>query len=234
MNHFQCAYVLAVPAILGTFFLLAATSLQDEKPANAVSTLGPVNSACPFTDRPIEADSPTQAHNGYTIGFCCNGCQSRWQGLTEQDKDAILAKFVPQGSTDSTSTSGSAPNGLSIARDYLKGMEAGQLDGLDRLFLPDGRSSVLENASDEGSWERYRDHHLKPEMESATNFKFTVTDEKAERFGSAVLVRQIGRFTVQVEQEVRAYRAAVTYVIVEDTGELKIAHLHWSSRPEKN
>lgn len=234
MNHCQCAYVLAAPAILGTFFLLAATSLQDEKPANAVSTLGPVNSACPFTDRPIGADSPTQAHNGYTIGFCCNGCQSRWQGLTEENKDAILAKFVPQGSTDLTSTSGSAPDGLSIARDYLKGMEAGQLDGLDRLFLPDGRSSVLENASDEGSWERYRDHHLKPEMESATNFKFTVTDEKAERFGSAVLVRQIGRFTVQVEQEVRAYRAAVTYVIVEDTGELKIAHLHWSSRPGKN
>ena len=111
-------------------------------------------------------------------------------------------------------------------------MEQGKFETLDRLFLPEGRSSILENASDEGSWEHYRDHHLKPEMESATNFRFTVTDEQAEQYGSTVLVRQVGSFTVRISEEVRTYRAAVSYLIVEDAGELRIAHLHWSSRPD--
>ena len=101
------------------------------------------------------------------------------------------------------------------------------------VFLPDGRSSILENASDEGTWEHYRDHHLKPELGAASNFQFTVTDEKEERFGSASLVRQVGTFSIQVEGEARMYRMAVTYVIVSDAGEPKIAHLHWSSRPEE-
>ncbi len=123
--------------------------------------------------------------------------------------------------------------GLSIARAYLSGLNTGHLAALDRLFLPEGRSSILENASDEGSWEHYRDHHLKPEMENALNFKFTVTDEKSERFESTLLVRQVGKFTVQVGEEARAYRAAISYVIIEDAGELRIAHLHWSSRRQQ-
>ena len=94
-------------------------------------------------------------------------------------------------------------------------------------------SSLLENASDEGNWEQYRDHHLKPELAAAPNFRFTVTDEKEERFGSTSLVRQVGTFSIQVEGEARMYRMAVTYVIVSDAGEPKIAHLHWSSRPEQ-
>ncbi len=124
-------------------------------------------------------------------------------------------------------------DGISVTRAYLGGMEQGRLDSLDLLFLSEGRSSILENASDEGSWEHYRDHHLRPEMARASDFKFTVTNEKAELFDSTILVRQVGRFTVQVGEEVRAYRVAVSYVIVEDAGELKIAHLHWSSRPQK-
>ena len=143
---------------------------------------------------------------------------------------AVLAKYaLPHHVLDAQRTG----DGLSIARAYLTGMEYGQLDALDRLFLPEGRSSILENASDEGSWEHYRDHHLKPEMQSATDFKFAVSDEKLERFGATVLVRQVGTFTVRIGEELRAYRAAVSYVMIEDAGMLRIAHLHWSSRPQR-
>lgn len=124
-------------------------------------------------------------------------------------------------------------DGRAIAQAYIAGMESGDLDKLTALFLPDDRSSILENASDEGSWEHYRDHHLKPEMEAAKNFKFTVAKESEERFGAAILVRQIGSFTIEVKDEMRKYRAAVSYIIVTEDNQPRIAHLHWSSRPDQ-
>ena len=127
----------------------------------------------------------------------------------------------------------SGRSGGDIARAYIAGMESGDLDALTALFLSDGRSSILENASDEGSWEHYRDHHLKPEMEAAKNFRFTVEKESEERFGEAILVRQTGSFTVEVEGEMRKYRVAVSYIIATEDGESRIAHLHWSSRPDR-
>ncbi len=126
-----------------------------------------------------------------------------------------------------------APVGKAIARAYIAGMEAGDLEKLNALFLDENRSSILENASDEGSWEHYRDHHLKPEMQAAQNFRFKIAKESEERFDTTTLVRQTGSFTVEVRGEQRRYRVAVSYVIIAENGEHRIAHLHWSSRPDQ-
>lgn len=122
---------------------------------------------------------------------------------------------------------------IELTRAYIKGMEAGKLDELNELFLPKERSSVLENASDEGSWEHYRDHHLAPEMKEAPDFKFTIEKEAEDRFGSTSVVRQLGNFTVTIDGVARSFKSAVTYVIIEVAGKPKIAHLHWSSRERK-
>ncbi len=150
-------------------------------------------------------------------------------------RQSVAATLVIAAVTSVGRSPGSPPaaEGLSIARAYLSGMNAGEIAALDRLFLPDGRSSILENASDEGSWEHYRDHHLKPEMEASKNFRFTAAKESEERFGDVILVRQTGSFTVEVNGEMRKYRAAVSYVIVTEGDRLCIAHLHWSSRPDQ-
>ncbi len=130
-------------------------------------------------------------------------------------------------------TESSQANGLSLAHAYMTGLETGRLDELDGLFLPDGQSNILENASNEGSWEHYRDHHLKPEMEATSNFRVNVTDETETRFDSTILVRQVGTFSMEIKGELRKYRMAVTDLIVDHAGEPKIAHIHWSSRPER-
>ncbi len=122
-------------------------------------------------------------------------------------------------------------DGRAVSRAYLAGMESGDLDALTALFLTDDRSSILENASDEGSWEHYRDHHLAPEMDVAQNFRFAIAEEAEERFGDTILVKQTGTFTVDVRGETRHYRVAVSYLMVVQDDELRIAHLHWSSRP---
>ncbi len=143
----------------------------------------------------------------------------------------VLVAFVSvAGAIAVTQGDRAGLDGGAVARAYIAGMEAADLDKLTELFLTDDRSSILENASDEGSWEHYRDHHLAPEIEAAGDFKFTLDDEIVERFGDTQLVRMTGFFTVEIEDELRKFRVAVSFVIVPDDGELRIAHLHWSSR----
>ncbi len=127
----------------------------------------------------------------------------------------------------------SASNGLAVAKAYIAGMEAGDLDALDALFVANEKSSILENASNEGSWEYYRDHHLKPEMDVVKNFKFVITQESEKAYGDTILVEQVGTFSVEIREEKHDYRVAVSYLMVTEGGQLRIAHLHWSSRPQK-
>ena len=123
--------------------------------------------------------------------------------------------------------------GLVVAGAYIAGMEAGNLDALSALFISDEKSSILENASKEGSWEYYRDHHLAPEMEVVKNFKFEIAVESEKSFGDAILVEQVGAFSVDVNDETRDYRVAVSYLMVREGDGLRIAHLHWSSRAKR-
>ena len=148
-----------------------------------------------------------------------------------------LSATAPDSSVPlETGQEGKAPDeadALAVGRAYVAGISGGDLDELDRLFLPDDRSSVFENGSDEGSWGHYKEHHLAPEQEAVANFQFTTKTEHAESCGKGFLVRQIGGFTLEVDGEARTYRAAVSYLLVPAESELRILHLHWSSRQTK-
>jgi len=123
--------------------------------------------------------------------------------------------------------------GLAVAHAYLAGMEAADLDALTALFIADGKSSILENASNEGSWEYYSEHHLAPEMGAVKAFKFDIAQESEKSFAGSILVEQTGTFTIELNDETLNYRVAVSYLLIHENHQLKIAHLHWSSRPQK-
>jgi SnoaL-like protein len=148
-----------------------------------------------------------------------------------QDQDD--ADGTHQHATNTAQDGQTTLSGLALARSYISGMEDGDLDALSALFIADNKSSILENASDEGSWEHYRDHHLKPEMDVVKNFKFEIAKESERVYGPVTLVQQTGTFSVDVRGETLKYRVAVSYTIVMQDDKPRIAHLHWSSRPEK-
>lgn len=125
---------------------------------------------------------------------------------------------------------------LQVARQYLTACEKIDVDSLNAIFLSGGKATILENASDEGTWETYRDHHLVPEMKETSGFKMIVEMEDVQSHGSTSIVRQVGYFMVTDPNHKELQRkilSAVTYVIVDDAGTPKIAHLHWSSRAAK-
>ena len=160
--------------------------------------------------------------------FSAEGLESREVSIAEVSIAEVSIAEVSIAVEDSGADQSLA---LELSRAYLAGMSAGEsLDALDSLFVSDERSSVYENGSNEGTWLHYKDHHLAPEQESVKDFQFTSTSESVEPCGDGFLALHIGEFTLTANGEKLTYRAAVSFMLVQVEGELRILHLHWSSR----
>ena len=61
---------------------------------STVATSGTVNEVCPMTSRKVSGKSPTSTWDGVTLGFCCNGCKTRFDNMTTAQKNAEIAKVT--------------------------------------------------------------------------------------------------------------------------------------------
>ncbi len=79
--------VLIVSAMLLPTLLLVGCNPSRTSSA----TPGMVNTACPFSGQPVGAGAPEAQWNGDTVGFCCAGCAMRWDGWSDERKDAFVS-----------------------------------------------------------------------------------------------------------------------------------------------
>ncbi len=189
--------------------------------ATAAEPAKPVNSRCPIQSEEVDPDTPVRTWRGHAIGFCCPGCDQKWDAKTDAEKDEFLAKHVGMVPTSPA---------VELARRFQSAMAAGDIAAFDPLLIGNGGATVFENGSDEGPWERYRDEHLGPELKELAGYQWTTKTETETPFGASTLVCQTGTFTIGPATNRRAFAAAITFVVVEDEGEQKVAHMHWSSR----
>jgi len=224
-----------MPGLILSSIVLSASTLFGAVPAAE-----PVNDVCPIKGHEVDKETPTREFRGHAIGFCCPGCDTTWDAKPESERLAFLVKYVPEAGNKQHNTPSPvgppATPATRTARAYLDACNKSDAKALNALFLDKGRATVLENAGDEGAWETYRDHHLIPELAEMPGFTLAVASEKEQAFGSTSIVTQTGSFLVPTPNHPdapRTFLAAVTYVIVDENGSPKIAHLHWSSRAEK-
>lgn len=73
---------------------LALAGCQSAEKTQASTTA--VNQMCPIGNDPIDpANQPlTRVYKGKTIAFCCDGCTSNYDGMTDAGKAEILAKAM--------------------------------------------------------------------------------------------------------------------------------------------
>lgn len=248
----QCGGGRSIPAATGRPAHVHGT-VEPAIAAPRAAAAVPVNRLCPIRGNEVDPEAPMRTFRGKTIGFCCPGCEGKWDKKTDDERMALLAKNSPEAvaaieAAAKTTPEATAQNGqpaaanlsdhpaVKVARGYLVACEKADAVALNAVFLDKGRATISENASDEGTWETYRDHHLLPELKEMPGFTMTVSKEDVQTFGAASIVRHIGSFTVPDPDRPdapRRYLAAVTYIVVDDGGSPKIAHLHWSSRAEK-
>lgn len=68
---------------------LFAGCTQTAEPANAVET---VNTVCPIMGGKVAPDGGTAEWDGKVVGFCCPGCEPKWEALTDEQKAEKLAE----------------------------------------------------------------------------------------------------------------------------------------------
>lgn len=58
------------------------------------SLVSPVNASCPFSGETADKDIVV-AYRGYTVAFCCNGCQSRFaEKIGDAERDSLVAGII--------------------------------------------------------------------------------------------------------------------------------------------
>lgn len=74
------------------FLGLAGCESADKTEAAAPASMGVVNSTCPImAGRPVKSDTTTYVeYNGVKVGFCCTGCDTKWENLSDADKKAFI------------------------------------------------------------------------------------------------------------------------------------------------
>ncbi|MCR9119230.1 MAG: hypothetical protein NXI22_20040 [bacterium] len=51
-----------------------------------------VNTVCPIMGGEVAADGGSAEWDGKVVGFCCPGCESKWEELTDEQKAEKLAE----------------------------------------------------------------------------------------------------------------------------------------------
>jgi hypothetical protein len=60
------------------------------------------NEYCPIMGGEVSEDAPTVEWNGKTVGFCCAGCDEKWEALSEEEKAEKFAAAVAKAEDEAS------------------------------------------------------------------------------------------------------------------------------------
>ncbi len=81
--------LLRTAIVLSSLFVAAACSSTSTTNSKAM------NATCPVSGKAITAENPTTSFDGKTIGFCCDNCVSKFNGMPTADKQAKVTGSMP-------------------------------------------------------------------------------------------------------------------------------------------
>lgn len=92
------ASILSGLAILSTLVSAGCASSARTAQASSAAESIPVmaNTKCPIMGNEVEAGGPSRQFKGVTIGFCCPGCDRKWDSKSDEERMALLARRDPE------------------------------------------------------------------------------------------------------------------------------------------
>ncbi len=87
-SRFVSTFVVSALFLLGS---CAGTSNTTTGTTGAAA----MNAKCPVSGESLEANCPTTNVDGKTVGFCCNKCMTKFQGMSAADQKAKLTGSMP-------------------------------------------------------------------------------------------------------------------------------------------
>ena len=82
--------LLRTALVVSSLFVVAACSSTS----NTTNSKA-MNATCPVSGKALETGSPVTTFDGKTIGFCCNNCVNKFNGMPNADKQAKITGSMP-------------------------------------------------------------------------------------------------------------------------------------------
>lgn len=111
------------------------------------------------------------------------------------------------------------------------GMEAGDFDALDQLFVSDRGLHIIEGAGVNHGWADYRDNHLKPELEGFRNFSYQWHSIEPQVSGETAFAAFRYDLSAETERGEIEIEGRGSIVLERRDGRWMVVHLHTSGRP---
>jgi hypothetical protein len=101
MKNAPIVFIRSVAALVLAAGIISAAAFaaQPQPPAataQAEPSPKPVNKLCPIMENEVDAEAPTRQFKGVSIGFCCPGCDRKWDRKSDEAKMAMLTKMAPE------------------------------------------------------------------------------------------------------------------------------------------
>lgn len=90
ISRFVCFSLFVVTTVVGCSQSASTDTADDISQASTTTTVV-MNDYCPIMGGKVTDEGGTVVWNGKTIGFCCDGCDEKWQALSEGDKSDKFA-----------------------------------------------------------------------------------------------------------------------------------------------
>lgn len=156
--------------------LAAAESTLKDLHSKAVAESRPaiVNSRCPIMGNKIDPDEvPANLYrrfDGQGVGFCCAGCPSAWDKLSDEKKAEKLADVTPQSSAKSDDAH--VKQGFANTRCPIMGSKIDPDNVPDRLTRTfDGRKVAFCCGGCPAAWDKLSDEQKAAKLKTASDGK---------------------------------------------------------------
>ncbi len=111
--------------------------------------------------------------------------------------------------------------------------QSGDLDALDDVYAEGPGVHIIEGAGVNHGWADYRDHHLKPELESFENFSYRYHSVEPVVRGDVSWASFQYELSVDTERGHMEMEGRGTAVLERIEGSWRVVHLHTSGRPKR-
>jgi hypothetical protein len=89
MKRMQGLGMVAVMCV-GVVAMLGGCNSSEKTTTTTQVSPSVMNTTCPFSGRPV-TEGMTASYEGKTVGFCCKGCTSKFESMSDADKQAKMA-----------------------------------------------------------------------------------------------------------------------------------------------
>lgn len=79
------------PLLVGAILVGCNQSAPTDSAKTADTSTKTANEVCPIMGGEVTAEGGTVEWNGKQIGFCCPGCEEKWEALSDEEKSEKLA-----------------------------------------------------------------------------------------------------------------------------------------------